>query len=278
MKHLIITIILFSACLSLKAQWTDYGSYIKTDDRIQQSTRVYFPYTNGNNYIRAASNSDYTFFDGQSSVGINHQAIVNSAYKFSVAGSSLLEGSLKVGGGGNIYDEAPSAPLHVQNNDEILLIEGSDRAFMSFYPQSYGSGRMGYFGFKDSLTTNITIENEVDGGDISIVTDTGSINLIGSVWAKEIVVQLTDPWPDYVFEKEYKKYSLYELENFIEKNSHLPNVPNAKEVEENGINLAEMDAILLKKIEELTLYTIEQQKLIDEQAGLIKILIEKNKQ
>ena len=53
---------------------------------------------------------------------------------------------------------------------------------------------------------------------------------------------------------------LSELENFISKNSHLPDVPTTKEVEANGVNLGEMQAILLKKIEELTLYVIELNK------------------
>lgn len=177
-----------------------------------------------------------------------------------------------------IANSSPQAKLHVTGNGESFLLEGDDKAFMSFYPQDYGSGRMGYFGFKDSLTTDITIENEVDGGDISIITDTGSINLVGSVWTKEIVVQLTDPWPDYVFEKKYKKHSLYELEKFIEINKHLPNVPSAIDIEIDGVNLAQMDAILLEKIEELTLYTIEQQKLIDKQAKLIDKLLVKTEQ
>lgn len=277
MKNLIITILFIISSSVVFGQWTDYGAYIQTNDRVQQSSKVYFPYSNGNNYIRAASSSDYTFFDGQASVGVNHQAVVNSAYKFSVNSKSFLHGDVKIGGT-SIYNGAPSATLHIHSNDEMLLFEGSDRSYMTFYPQGYGSGRMGYFGFKDSLTTDITIENEVDGGDISIITDTGSINLVGSVWTKEIVVQLTDPWPDYVFEKKYKKHSLYELEKFIEINKHLPNVPSAIDIEIDGVNLAQMDAILLEKIEELTLYTIEQQKLIDKQAKLIDKLLVKTEQ
>ena len=55
------------------------------------------------------------------------------------------------------------------------------------------------------------------------------------------------------------------VETFIQKNSHLPNVPSAQEVSEKGINLGNMDAVLLQKIEELTLYTIQQQKELNEQ-------------
>ncbi|HAS40138.1 MAG TPA: hypothetical protein DCS93_06640 [Microscillaceae bacterium] len=69
-------------------------------------------------------------------------------------------------------------------------------------------------------------------------------------------------WPDYVFARNYQLNPLSEVEAFIQKNSHLPNVPSAKEVNEKGINVVEMDATLLRKIEELTLYTIQQNKQI----------------
>ena len=84
-----------------------------------------------------------------------------------------------------------------------------------------------------------------------------------------MVVKLQVDWPDYVFEKVYKRLSLSELELFILKNRHLPEVPTADDVEKNGLSLGEMDAILLKKIEELTLYVIEQQKEIEALRKLI---------
>jgi len=82
--------------------------------------------------------------------------------------------------------------------------------------------------------------------------------------AKEIKVQLADCWPDYVFSKDYNLMPLREVEDFITENQHLPNVPSAAEVEANGINVGEMNAILLKKMEEMTLYIIALQKQIDE--------------
>ncbi|MBW6481456.1 MAG: hypothetical protein K0B10_00195 [Vicingaceae bacterium] len=74
-------------------------------------------------------------------------------------------------------------------------------------------------------------------------------------------------WSDFVFEPNYNLMSLIQLENFIVKNKHLPDVPSATEVKEKGIDLAQMDAILLQKIEELTLYIIEQDKRINELEG-----------
>ena len=71
-------------------------------------------------------------------------------------------------------------------------------------------------------------------------------------------------WSDYAFQKDYELMPLSELEKYIEDNKHLPGVPTAEEVVENGIEMAEMDATLLLKIEELTLYTLAQQKELEQ--------------
>lgn len=85
----------------------------------------------------------------------------------------------------------------------------------------------------------------------------------GYVKAKEIKVTLTD-WPDFVFEESYKRLSLPETEQYIKDNGHLPDMPSAQEVEENGVSLGEINAKLLQKLEELTLHIIDLQKQIDE--------------
>ena len=72
-------------------------------------------------------------------------------------------------------------------------------------------------------------------------------------------------WSDYVFDNDYTLRSLSDLEKFIADHKHLPDVPSVKEVTENGVNLGENQAVLLRKIEELTLYVIEQNKKIDQQ-------------
>jgi hypothetical protein len=68
---------------------------------------------------------------------------------------------------------------------------------------------------------------------------------------------------DFVFEDDYQLMSLNDLEQQIKANKHLPGIPSAKEVEENGVSLGEMQAKLLQKIEELTLYVIDQDKKLD---------------
>ncbi len=86
----------------------------------------------------------------------------------------------------------------------------------------------------------------------------------GKIWAQEIRVQLADPWPDFVFEKDYKLRSISELDNYIKNNKHLPEIPSSSEVAEAGIDLASMNAKLLQKIEELHLYIIELNNRINE--------------
>ncbi len=88
----------------------------------------------------------------------------------------------------------------------------------------------------------------------------------GKIGAREIRVSLLNPWPDYVFEKNYKLMSLENLEQFLLKNKHLPNIPKATEFlkEECGLNIAEMQGKQMEKIEEIYLHLIELNKQITE--------------
>ncbi|MFP9100045.1 hypothetical protein ACLI09_13430 [Flavobacterium sp. RHBU_24] len=115
----------------------------------------------------------------------------------------------------------------------------------------------------------------------------GSINVqnyrlivSGGVLATEVRVATT--WADYVFEKGYKLPSLLEVEKYIADNGHLPNVPSAKTIEADGIEVGNMAKIQQEKIEELTLYAIQQQKQIDQQQkeidelkAAVKVLVNK---
>jgi len=85
----------------------------------------------------------------------------------------------------------------------------------------------------------------------------------GSAVATSMTVKLNSEWPDYVFKKDYKLPTLAEVKDYVDKNNHLPDMPSEKEVADNGLNLGEMNKILTKKVEELTLYLIEQNKRIE---------------
>jgi hypothetical protein len=90
----------------------------------------------------------------------------------------------------------------------------------------------------------------------------------GDIYSQKVVVTTTG-WSDYVFDPGYKLISLKELEAFVIKNRHLPDMPSASDVEKSGIDVGANQNVLLKKVEELTLYTIEQSKKTEEQQKVI---------
>ena len=140
----------------------------------------------------------------------------------------------------------------------------------------------------DANRTNI-IEGNLRADDaISIGTSTFlpdyKLNVNGAIRSKEVVCE-SAPWPDYVFEEDYDLKSLDEVESFIREEGHLPNMPSAKEVEANGVALAKMNALLLEKIEELTLHAIDQNNRIasqdqklNEQQNIIESLMNRVQQ
>jgi hypothetical protein len=99
-------------------------------------------------------------------------------------------------------------------------------------------------------------------GNVGIGTTTpGSYKLAveGTIGARRIKVTQA-AWADYVFDSSYQLTPLHLVEKYIRENKHLPDVPSAAEVKKDGVDLGDNQAVLLKKIEELTLYIIEQQK------------------
>lgn len=142
-----------------------------------------------------------------------------------------------------------------------------------------------------SVTTNATpvggsVWTESAGaasyaGNVAIGTSTVPVGyqlaVDGHVRAREIRVD-QDVWPDYVFQKGYPLPALEEIQQFILDNGHLPKIPSAKTVEEEGVKLGEMNRLLLEKIEEMTLYVIEQQKqMVGQQQQIDRLQSEINK-
>ncbi|HKK38816.1 MAG TPA: hypothetical protein VJ949_05335 [Cryomorphaceae bacterium] len=99
-------------------------------------------------------------------------------------------------------------------------------------------------------------------GDLRVGTIDGAagykVSVNGNMICNELRVQLTGNWPDYVFDESYDRLSLDELGDFIKTEKHLPNVPSAAELEEQGgVDLGEMQRLTIEKVEELTLYLLE---------------------
>ncbi len=113
----------------------------------------------------------------------------------------------------------------------------------------------------------------VVSGNVGIGTTAPDSKLAvnGDIHAQEVKVDLVG-WPDYVLKEGYDLPSLKEVEQHIREKGHLINIPSATEVEENGIQLGEMNKLLLEKIEELTLYTIHQEEKLTEKEMQIMVL------
>jgi len=158
---------------------------------------------------------------------------------------------------------------------------GNDSYFYHFISANYhilgsnknGTGIQRKLGFAlGGGDTENDIKMMIDNsGNVGIGTRTPDTKLavLGTIHSNEVRVDLSVPGPDYVFENSYNLPTLEELSAYIKVNKHLPEVPSACAMEENGVKLGEMNMLLLKKVEELTLYLLEQQKTIAEQGKKI---------
>ncbi|TCI85338.1 hypothetical protein [Tenacibaculum sp. M341] len=149
-------------------------------------------------------------------------------------------------------DGAESFFMRVNENKQLLLRNTSGGGDYNFQSNVAGKGMKSVL-FLEGANGNVGI-GTVTPGEWKLAVN-------GKIKTKEIKVSL-DGWSDFVFYDNYKLPTLDEVENHIAENGHLKDIPSAKEVEKNGIFLGEMDSKLLQKIEELTLYTIQQQKEI----------------
>ena len=120
--------------------------------------------------------------------------------------------------------------------------------------------------------TPLFLLDQVSIGTSNIAPTGYKLAVDGKAIMEEIKVELSQTWPDFVFENDYDLLPLEEVEKHIQEKGHLPEIPDEEEVMENGINLGEMNAKLLQKIEELTLYLIDQNKQLQEQKTEIEEL------
>ncbi len=167
------------------------------------------------------------------------------------------EGNLGIG----VYNNPPSHKLSVNGS---AAIDGSDFALGRLDGRSQGTkttNRALVHGTQDELWINY--DGDFEGG-----VKIGGKGLM----AKQICVNLTLAWCDYVFEEDYKLMPLKELKSFITQYHRLPEIPSAKELEQEGLNLNNMVTLQMKKIEELTLYTIAQDQKIEDLEERLKKL------
>ncbi len=202
----------------------------------------------------------------------------NTAGTLSVGGSNLYVTNVtdRVGVG----TSSPSGKLHVQSSEsvEVMFLEstGSPTEMLDINRTvamtsgqdiidiSVPTGSSTTAAFIECSSASV-IEFQVNtNGHIGVGTTASTLYAIqacGSIRATEVVVETG--WCDYVFEEDYRLAPLSEVESFIKANKHLPGIPSAAVVESEGVKVAEMSSNLMLKVEELTLYTIEQDKQIN---------------
>jgi hypothetical protein len=166
----------------------------------------------------------------------------------------------------------PDADLHVEDHIRI----GEDPSYPNVYGEIYHDGGANGFVINANAggswadlylqTDGVTQMFIESAGNVGIGTTTLAngykLSVNGKVACQEILVEYSDNWPDFVFEDKYNLLELTELESILKTNKHLPDMPSASEVQEKGFQLGDMQKRLLQKVEELTLYTIEQDKQI----------------
>jgi len=182
-------------------------------------------------------------------------------------GTDLL--TVRANGNVGIGTIDPKQILDISSNHSQLRLTDSDDG--DYVSLSYSSDMLAIRNNVNDGSTPILSIN--DNGHVGIGTASPDSKLAvnGIIHTKEVKVDLNG-WSDFVFYDNYELPTLQEVENHIKEKGHLKDIPSADDVKENGINLGEMNAKLLQKVEELTLYLIDQNKKIEELTGKVQRL------
>jgi len=231
-KTLLSLIFLFATSIIAHAQWTTSGTVTTTTNTVGINT-------NTTPISTFQINSGISKFSAGSSnySGLNYGSSYigfNAARTPGTSGNWTIEGDGFHNGGGVIYtDMAGNIYLSPQGSTGTATRTLAD------------------LDVKSSIALRV-------GAD-------------GVVYAKAIRVSTTT-FPDYVFKKDYRLLSLSQVKAYIDQNQHLPEIPSAEEVEKEGLNVGEMNKLLMKKVEELTLYAIENERKDKEKDKLLASL------
>ncbi len=202
-------------------------------------------WTNGENKIFVAC--------PQVNVGINTS---NPRVNLDVIGTTYSN-SLKIGG---VDPLTSTIRFHMKvsgnpnNSTTQFLIESEQQELLKLNYQGLLETRSQIIDINNSSATPLTIKN---GNQKLLQLDNN-----GLLHARRIKVD-ADSWADFVFDNSYKPMTLSELKSYIDKNKHLPGVPAESEIIEEGVDLIEMNRILIQKVEELTIYILEMNEEIN---------------
>lgn len=308
MKNLILLLVLMTVVTSLSAQQDETVSgNLTVNGNLTSGQFIGKPFYStdlNNTYLTSLRSMSFTGGDfralnrpndiGNYFTTINLRHYLTEDYQSQIAMGSYNSGLFfrsKVNGVWELWKEAFSTDggiingatsfnggLTTQSGDPILRINDSNATNMvnmtgivSFEAQGVTKG---YIGYASPTGSGLYIYNS--DGDIYLHSNLTSINsnvtVNGHLEAKKVKVTATPgSVPDYVFSKHYELRTLNQLEEFIQTNKHLPNIPNAQAIETNGQDVGDIQLRLLEKIEELTLYMIEQNKEVEALREIVKI-------
>lgn len=177
--------------------------------------------------------------------------------------------------------------LSLDATGNVILVNGATGGTAGWSFTGNNSLTAGSFIGTTDATELILKSNNVEGvriatnGNVGIgtsqIANTGyKLYVEGNIRTRKVRVD-QDSWADYVFDKDYQLLPLAQVEQYVRENRHLPDVPSAAEVKKNGLDLGDNQAVLLKKIEELTLYIIEQDKKLKALQELVESSVPKSK-
>lgn len=186
-----------------------------------------------------------------------------------------------------IFNNAGQGHLTLQSNDQAATSSRTDIDFQvadknqlmsrisGYYENSQNGGYGGlkfYTNYAGAMSERLTI-NALGKIGIGSANPQETLSVNGTVLAKKVrVSQAAADWPDYVFDSAYQLPSLESVSTFIKEKNHLPEMPSASTIEKDGHDLGEVQKLLLKKMEEMTLYMIEQANAIKELRAENKVL------
>lgn len=234
-----------------------------------------------------ANGGQFSFFDGGLSTGAGNQISWNTvmtimrggnigigttpAYKLDVYGITRAK---------SFFADVQATTQY--SGDYQFNTSGAYKGRLIWYQSSYSGLPSNSITIENS--TGVPIAHFFENGNTTLLGNVGigttnpqaKLAVNGDIFSKKIKVTQTG-WSDYVFHPTYKLPSLKEVEEYIKRYQHLPEIPSATEVQNNGLDLGDNQAALLKKIEELTLYIIDQDKKIKSQQKQITELLELKK-
>lgn len=240
----------------------------------------------GQSYIRFIPNGGGMEFNTTDNVGTSYKSSMYLTNGKLGLGNSSPQVKLHLGNSTLLPNTSysPNYNADLFSSNGIVVAEGKSISYSNAYEvhgyskydvSAYSAeGRMihyGYYGLsfatRQGLGLIVTGDNNNVG--IGIATPTEKLTVNGNIRSKKLIVTQSG-WADYVFDSSYQLSPLSEVEKYIKINKHLPGIPTEKEVSKNGIDLGETQVLLLKKIEEMTLYMIKLEKEINTLKNEIK--------